>query len=139
MVSKLSSNFLGCPVTIHNVAPVWNGKKGLAWRWIHDDWYIVKVGIKDLLLDASRGEMVLDCSIMPGSRVKAFDSSLFKNDIETPVSVTMKLGTVVCRYGYRHEEPNRGVYDDLVDVKFDHRPKQISHGHFTVCVEEIDG
>jgi len=51
-------------VTVQNVAPVWNGCTGKVMRWMHDDWYEVRVtnrfGImKDLVLDSSRGEMII--------------------------------------------------------------------------------
>lgn len=81
----------------------------------------------------------MDKEIMPGDRVLVFDYLLFKNDISTPLSVTMKPATVICRYGmwsgwYENE---RYCYPDLVDVKFDHRPELISHGHFTSGVKRI--
>lgn len=86
---------------------------------------------------------------MPGDRVIVFDSTLFKNDIDTPLSYTMRPGTIVCRYGY-HPYWRQGFcdlrdlypggyqvwkYPDLVDINFDHRPDKISHGHFTDGVE----
>ena len=96
-------------------------------------------------------------NIMPGDRVIVFDSSLFKDDVSTPLSHTMRPATVVCRYGYHpfwhllhfdypHEsyvELYPGGYEvwkypDLVDVRFDHRPEQISHGHFTNGVKELN-
>ena len=64
---------------------------------------------------------------MPGDRVLVFDSRLFVDDRKTPPSVTMKPATVLRRYGYRSEQ--FGVYDDLVDVDFDHRGE--SRAHFT--------
>ena len=75
--------------------------------------------------------------IFPGTRVKAFDTTLYKNDKLTPLSMTMKPATVVCRYGYRSYYHPEWVYPDLVDVKFDHRKDYISHGHFTNSVELI--
>ena len=84
--------------------------------------------------------------IVEGSRVKVFDPSLFLDDIKTPLSITMKLATVVCRYGYRSEHvrymsgPNEGVgctYPDCVDVIFDHRPDKVSKGHFTESIAVI--
>lgn len=69
-------------------------------------------------------------TIMPGDRVLVFDSRLFKNDRDTPLSVTMKPATVIRRYGYR--SPLFGwEYPDCCDVLFDHRPEQESRGHFT--------
>jgi len=37
--------------------------------------------------------------IMPGTRVLVFDRTLFKDDKKTPLSMTLKKATVVCRYG----------------------------------------
>jgi hypothetical protein len=80
--------------------------------------------------------------IMPNSRVMVFDRTLYKDDKSTPLSVTVKPATVLCRYGrlksvYPISQTVLGPYPDLVDVKFDHRPEQISHGHFTDYVKEI--
>ncbi len=71
----------------------------------------------------------------PGSRVMIFDASLFKDDVSTPLSHTMRPATVVCRYGKRQAtycdgDITLGPYPDLVDVVFDHRPETVSHGHF---------
>ena len=77
--------------------------------------------------------------IMPGDRVRVFDSSLFEDDISTPLSMTVKPATVVCRYGaISHTMLTFGhpsKYPDLVDVQFDHRPEHISHGHFTTGID----
>ncbi len=76
--------------------------------------------------------------ILPGDRVMAFDPFLFKDDVSTPLSYTVRPATVVARYGYKTSYDGvECIYDDLVDVQFDHRPEQISHGHFTRGVEEI--
>jgi hypothetical protein len=45
-------------VLIQNIAPYWNGKIGIVVRWVHDNWYIVAVEGKELVLDTSRDEMV---------------------------------------------------------------------------------
>jgi len=74
-------------------------------------------------------------TILPGSRVNVFDPLLYINDVKTPLSHTVRPATVVCRYG-KYSMNARYRYPDLVDVKFDHRPR-ISHGHFTDCVEKI--
>ena len=79
-------------------------------------------------------------NLMPGDRVKVFDSSLFKDDKTTPLSMTMKSATIVKRYGQiaRHYPINDftlGPYEDMVDVVFDHKPERVSHGHFTWGVE----
>ncbi len=82
--------------------------------------------------------------IYPGSRVMVFDHRLYRDDVSTPLSVTMEPATVVCRYG-RKWEGHLGCFDDwlswnysdLVDVRFDHRPWEISKGHFTEGVTEL--
>lgn len=68
-----------------------------------------------------------------GSRIKVFDSRLFKNDIATPLSYTIRLATVVRRYFYKSQ-----VYDgysDVIDVIFDYLPNQISKCHFVSGVK----
>ena len=89
--------------------------------------------------------------ILPESRVMVFDNRLYINDAITPLSVTMKPATVVCRYGIhsdvmcKHAEedgrPHRGKdccwnYPDLIDVIFDHDGR-LSKGHFTRSVKLI--
>jgi hypothetical protein len=71
--------------------------------------------------------------IQENSRVLVFDPRLYKDDIETPLSMTVKPATVVRRYGMK--EYGR-TYPDLVDVIFDHRPEQVSTAHFTSGVKE---
>jgi hypothetical protein len=66
----------------------------------------------------------------PGTRILVFDHLLFKNDVETPLKVTMKAATVVSNYSYRNKS-----YVNLVDVIFDHRPNEISKGHFYRSIE----
>lgn len=63
----------------------------------------------------------------PGTRVMVFDSRLFKNDKDTPLSFTIRPGTVTKWYGYESER--FGKYPSLIDVKFDHR-EEISRAHF---------
>jgi len=75
--------------------------------------------------------------IQPGSRVMVFDWTLYVNDKRTPLSVTLKPATVVCRYGYTSPLNPRWKYPDVVDVEFDHRPG-ISKAHFTEYVTEIN-
>lgn len=72
--------------------------------------------------------------IMPGSRVLAFDFLLYRDDVSTPLSVTMRPATVVCRYGIRSRQ--FGIYPDLVDLIFDHRPDEI-RSNFTNGLKEI--
>jgi hypothetical protein len=78
--------------------------------------------------------------ILPGSRVLAFDSRLYRDDVSTPSAVTIMLATVVRRYGKMRlrltEDCILGPYPDLVDLLFDHNPR-VSHGHFTDGIEEI--
>jgi len=77
--------------------------------------------------------------ILPGDRVLVFDYLLYKDDVKTPLSFTLRPATVVRRYGelatrYPISEMTLGPYPDLVDVRFDHRDR-ISRGHFTDGVE----
>lgn len=82
--------------------------------------------------------------ILSGSRVLVFDHTLYKDDKTTPLSVTLKPATVVCRYGYVSEHMTKlygakaGRYDDLIDVIFDHKPTKVSKGHFTRGVSLIE-
>lgn len=68
--------------------------------------------------------------IYKGKKVLVFDPSLFKNDIETPMSSTMRPAIIVKHYGDKDY--------DLVDVIFYHNPYKISKGHFTNLIKEID-
>ncbi len=81
--------------------------------------------------------------IMPGMKVLVFDWSLYKDDVTTPLSITMKPATVIRRYGMKYPAIPRidwpeMDYSDLVDVIFDHRPERESKAHFTngVCINE---
>ena len=80
--------------------------------------------------------------LWPGTRVIAFDSSLFKDDISTPLSYTRRAGTVVKWYGYvsaymeRECGRENALYPDMVDIQFDHKPN-VSRGHFSDGVEII--
>ncbi len=81
--------------------------------------------------------------VYPGSRVMVFDPRLFVNDRDTPLSVTMKPATVVCRYGRVKAvllggDLILGPYPDLIDVVFDHRPERVSVGHFCENIKEIE-
>lgn len=77
--------------------------------------------------------------IVPGTRVKVFDHTLFVDDKKTPKSVTMKPATVLCHYGLMvveySEDLALGPYPSMVDVLFDHRPVRESKGHFTYGIE----
>lgn len=70
----------------------------------------------------------------PGTRVLAFDSRLFVDDVITPLSVTMRPAEVVCWYG---KETSCGRYDSLVDLLFDH-DGHVSRGHFTWNGKELE-
>jgi len=80
----------------------------------------------------------MDCSnIMPGDRVLVFDPQLFRDDVTTPLSYTMRPAVVLRRYGRRAEhypisDMTLGPYPDLVDVIFLHRG--LSRSHFTDSV-----
>jgi hypothetical protein len=99
-------------------------------------------------------------NILAGDRVMVLDPSLFKDDVSTPLSFTVRPATVVARYGENacwdylfngqkvpetsYLRVNENFYDvwkypDLVDVVFDHRPARISRGHFTTSVRWIQG
>jgi len=39
-----------------NINPYWKGKTGRIIRWVHGDFYLVKVEDKELVMDASRSE-----------------------------------------------------------------------------------
>jgi len=74
--------------------------------------------------------------IMPGTQVKVFDSRIFKNDVDTPLSMTMRLATVIRRYGYICSVFG-WIYPDVIDVIFDGEPGRISKAHFTECVQTL--
>jgi hypothetical protein len=87
-----------------------------------------------------------DETFMPGDRVLGFDNRLYVNDRVTPLSVTMKPATIICRYGYVSYDMMRilgwsyetAQYPDLCDIKFDHRPDEISKAHFTVFLKRLE-
>lgn len=72
--------------------------------------------------------------IIPGAKVLVFDSSVFVDDVTTPLSVTMRPATVLRRYGCKSK--HFGRYSDLLSVRFD--DGSISCGHFIEGVELID-
>lgn len=80
--------------------------------------------------------------IMPGDRVVVFDHRLFKDDFTTPLTITMRPATVVCRYGQKVFYPSSmdkpWTYPDLCDVLFDHRPEEVSKAHFTYGVRPLE-
>lgn len=77
---------------------------------------------------------------MPDDRVLVFDPLFY--DVKTPSSITMKPATIVCRYGIKEPKnkfhPADWIYEDLIDVRFDHRPERISYGHFTSGIKPIN-
>lgn len=74
----------------------------------------------------------------PGDKVKVFDYLLFKDDITTPLAVTMQPATVVMWYGKLCHcidcHTYHWKYSSLIDVIFDHDGRR-SNGHFTRAVE----
>lgn len=56
-------------------------------------------------------------------RAMVFDPHLFVDDKSTPISYTIRPATIV---KYRYDSFGR----KLADVIFDHRPEDVSHGHF---------
>lgn len=74
-----------------------------------------------------------DQVLLPGDRVKVFDPLLYKDDVSTPLSRTMRPATIVKRYGLSRD------YPDLLDVEFDHRPGVISRAHFTGATTKTIG
>ena len=70
--------------------------------------------------------------IKKGSRIKLFDFRLFIDDKTTPPSMTFKPATVIKRHPNAHHEE-----DTLVDVKFDHRPDEISKCHFIWGIQPL--
>lgn len=79
-------------------------------------------------------------NIMPGDKVKVFDTALYINDKTTPSNVTWKTAIVMCRYGKKSKAIDMEgfwTYPDLVDVRFEHSGR-VSHGHFTDGVELVD-
>jgi hypothetical protein len=72
---------------------------------------------------------------LPGTRVKVFDPSLYKDDEKTPPTKTFQSATVVAWYGAVGDHGRR--YSSLVGVVFDHRPETVSKAHFTAWLEFI--
>jgi len=106
--------------------PVYCSKLSEEWRKRHSDF--------DVKYDplASKG-------VPPGTRVIVFDNLLYRDDVSTPLSVTMKPATVVRHYGKVEEkyscDLSLGPYTSMVDVVFDHRPERESRGHFTYGIQ----
>jgi hypothetical protein len=71
----------------------------------------------------------------PGTRVKAFNARIFRDDVSTPLSQTMQPATVVAWYG-RWSWLRAWRYESLVDLLFDGEHR-VSHGHFTDRMDYI--
>lgn len=69
----------------------------------------------------------------PGTRVRVFDSRLYRGDVKTPLSITMQTGVVMAWYGRTANTKaggsQFGPYPSLIDVKFD-RDGYVSRCHF---------
>ena len=77
--------------------------------------------------------------IWPGMRVKVFDHRLFKDDVSTPLSLTMQPAIIIRRYGEvkpGYEGLGPWYYPDLIDVVFDRDGKE-SRAHFTTGAELV--
>ena len=91
---------------------------------------------------------------IPGDRILVFDHRLFKDDVSTPLSVTMQPATIVRRYGKKYKlprseycrceailrenctcEPKYWLYKNLVDVIFDSNPNEERQGFFTYGIK----
>jgi hypothetical protein len=70
--------------------------------------------------------------IMPGDRVLIFDPRRYIDDLETPLSATMRPAIVLCRYG---ERKYGTIYPDLLDVQWE--DGSITKAHFTNAAEKI--
>lgn len=75
----------------------------------------------------------MERAFFPGTRVFAFDSRLYRDDVSTPLSQTMRPATILRWYGkrslYGWRDPS------LVDLLFDHDERE-SRGHFTAQLGE---
>lgn len=71
-------------------------------------------------------------TIKEGMRVLVFDSRLYKDDVKTPLSVTMQPATVLKVYTLVGREV------EVADVKFD-RDGWASHMHFTWGIQPLEG
>lgn len=78
-------------------------------------------------------------TVLP-AKVKVFDRSLYKDDEKTPLCLTMKPARIVKRYEMVTLNSETGQmmhYPDLIDVVFDHRPDEVSCGHFTSYADPL--
>lgn len=66
----------------------------------------------------------------PGTLVRVFDTRLYKDDVSTPLSYTMRFATVLRWYGKKSVYSGQTVtYPSLIDVRFLH-DKRESKAHF---------
>ena len=101
-------------------------------------WWVTHV-----IEEMSKFDKLAWVGLAPGTKVKVFDCTLYKNDKLAPLSVTMKPATVVKHYGeLAHKclinDLQLGPYESMIDVVFDHRPERESCGHFTSGVELLE-
>lgn len=78
----------------------------------------------------------MEKEILPGTKVSAFCPFSFR--IPNTSNNDFMPGTVVCRHGYRSSYNPDWIYPDVVDIRFDHIPHLVSHGHFTDGVKVIE-
>lgn len=77
----------------------------------------------------------MEPTFFPGTRVKVFNTRVYVDDVQTPLTQTMQEATVVRWYGQRNWD-GRWVYPSMIDVRFDNDPR-VSHGHFTDHIEVL--
>jgi hypothetical protein len=112
-------------------------------------------GIKPISKDLQFTEIDLvewsgNMDLMPGDRVLVSESTLYRNDIDTPWRSLLRPGTVMARYGilaYTYDKENAerygegimGPYPDYVDIEMDEvRPTgDKKNGSFTYGVIKI--
>lgn len=77
-----------------------------------------------------------DTTYYPGTRLMVFNHRVYKNDKDTPLSVTVQPATVLRWYGKINKY---GIYPSLVDVKFDSDERE-SKAHFAdeIYIEVIN-
>ena len=72
-----------------------------------------------------------------GDKILEFDSRLYVDDEQIPLSLTMQDGVIV---DIHTEELNNspGKYIHIADIRFDWKPEDISHGHLVDVIKKID-
>lgn len=66
--------------------------------------------------------------LMPGDRVLA--------PMRWPPGAIAQPALIVCRYGIARASLSGKRYPDLVDIEFDHLPREVHHGYPTRYVKE---